>query len=140
MSSRLDKTTLKTFFQTGDHPNQTDFSNFIDTTLTPEIVSVGNVSGTVNTDASTGDLFRMTLTGAIVLSAPTNGVDGQAITFWLQQDGAGNHTIDITAFTAPSSATLPLPFSTAGNKMDMFVARYDGANVRWLIVSMVPGY
>ena len=139
MSARRDKPTLKTSFQTGDIPTQTDFAAFIDSTLTPEIQNISSSGGHVSVDASTGDLFRVALGENTIIDAPTNPVDGQAVTLWLQQDIAGNRTVNISALVLPSSATAPV-FSTTGDAMDMLAMRYDAANSRWLIISFIKGY
>lgn len=135
MTARLDKPTILTnYFKNGDIPDQYAFAKFLYTSLTPQISDLGSVSGTVMVDASTGDLFRMTLTGATVLALPSNPVDGQELLFWIKQDGSGGHTLDISAFVIISSITLPLPFNTAIGATNMLLVRYDGANARWLII------
>ena len=140
MTARLDKpTVLSSYFLNGDVPDQAAFSKFLYTSLTPQIQSVSSSGGHVTIDASTGDLFRVALGENTIIDAPANPVDGQAVTLWLQQDVAGNRTIDISALVLPSSAVAPV-FSTTGDVMDMLAMRWDAANSRWLIISFIKGY
>ena len=98
-------------------------------------------SSTLATDASTGDIFTITLTGDMLIANPTSAVNGQAITWHLRQDGSGNHAITLgNKFNIPSSATSPLAFSTAASEMDMLVVRYDSGVDLFHVVAMVPGY
>jgi hypothetical protein len=43
-------------------------------------------------------------------------------------------------FVIPSSATSPLPFSTAANAMDILAATYHAGRDKWDIIAFVPGY
>jgi hypothetical protein len=139
--SILSKTALKALFETNDVPTQANFADLIESVGVPTVSVVGNVSGTTATDASTADTFTMTLTGAITLSNPSNAIDGKAITWLLTQGGSGSYGVTLgNQFAIPSSATSPLAWSTAVGKTDVFVARYNSAATKWLVVSMIPGY
>lgn len=111
------------------------------TQLQPTVVSNGNVNGSVATDVGAGQIFDMTLTGAITLSNPTNPIDGVTIRWRILQDGTGSHTVSLdTKFVIPSSASNPLPWSTAANAMDILAATYHAGRDKWDIVAFVPGY
>jgi hypothetical protein len=98
-------------------------------------------AATVTTDASAGDIFDITLTGNVTLANPTNPVNGKTVRWRIRQDSGGNRTITLgNKFVIPSSASTPLPFSTTGNKMDIFAATYHAARDKWDVVAMVPGY
>jgi hypothetical protein len=98
-------------------------------------------ASTLNTDASAGDIFDVTLTGAAALANPTNPVDGKTIRWRIRQDGTGSRAVTLgDKFVIPSSATSPLPFSTAANKMDILAATYHAGRDKWDIIAFVPGY
>lgn len=104
------------------------------------VVQVSYAS-TVNTDASAGDIFDLTLTGNVTLANPTNPVDGKTIRWRIRQDATGSRTVTLgNKFVIPSSATSPLPFSTSANKMDVLAATYHAGRDKWDIVAFVPGY
>jgi hypothetical protein len=109
--------------------------------LYPTVISNGNVSGSVGTDVSTGQIFDMTLTGATTLSNPTNAVDGVTVRWRITQDGTGGHTVSLgSEFQIPSSASSPLPWSTAAGATDILAATYHAGRVKWDVVAFVPGY
>ena len=98
-------------------------------------------AATLNTDASAGDIFDVTLTGNVTLANPTNPADGKTIRWRIRQDGTGNRTVTLgNKFVIPSSATSPLPFSTAANKMDIFAATYHAGRDKWDVIAFVYGY
>jgi hypothetical protein len=98
-------------------------------------------ASTLNTDASSGDIFDVTLTGSATLANPTNAVDGKTIRWRIRQDGTGNRAVTLgNKFVIPSSATSPLPFSTAANKMDILAATYHAGRDKWDIIAFVMGY
>lgn len=106
----------------------------------PEVVTLSYAS-TVNTDASTGDLFDLTLTGAVTLANPTNGFNGKTIRWRITQDGTGNRAVTLgDKFVIPASALSPLPFSTLAGKTDMLAATYHAGRDKWDVVAFVYGY
>lgn len=111
------------------------------TQLYPTVVSNGSVSGSVGTDVSTGQIFDVTLTGNIILSNPTNAADGVTVRWRITQDGTGGHFVSLdTEFQIPSSASSPLPWSTAANATDILAATYHATRAKWDVVAFVPGY
>ena len=98
-------------------------------------------ASTLNTDASAGDIFNVTLAGNATLANPTNPVDGKTIRWRIRQDATGNRTVTLgNKFVIPSSATSPLPFSTSANAMDILAATYDAGRDKWDIIAFVMGY
>jgi hypothetical protein len=107
---------------------------------TPTVVALTYAS-TLNTDAAAGDIFDVTLTGAATLANPTNPVDGKTLRWRIRQDGTGSRAVTLdNKFNIPSSATSPLPFSTAANKTDVLAATYHAVRDKWDIIAFVPGY
>jgi hypothetical protein len=107
----------------------------------PPTVATLTYAATVTTDASTGDLFDITLTGNVTLANPTNPVDGKTLRWRIRQDGTGSRTVTLgSKFAIPSSATSPLPFSTAANAMDILAATYHAGRDKWDVIAFVMGY
>jgi hypothetical protein len=108
--------------------------------ILPRVVPLTYAS-TLNTDASAGDIFNVTLTGNATLANPTNPTDGQTIRWRIQQDGTGSRTVTLgDKFVIPTSATSPLPFSTAANKLDVLAATYHTGRDKWDVIAFVMGY
>jgi hypothetical protein len=105
------------------------------------VIDNGSVSGSVSTDASTGQIFDMIVTGSTTLSNPINAINGTTIRWRIQQDGTGGHSVSLgDQFVIPSSASSPLPWSTDPNAMDVLAATYHAGRAKWDIVAFVPGY
>ena len=106
----------------------------------PTVVQLGSVSGTINTNASLGDIFDLTLAASGTLSNPTNPTDGQSIR-WRISHNANNLVLNFgNQFKIPSSATSPLPISSTSGSMDILGATYDSSRNKWDIIAFVPGY
>ena len=106
----------------------------------PTVVALTYAS-TLATDAEAGEIFDVTLTGNVTLSNPTNPVSGKTLRWRIKQDGTGSRTVTLgNKFQIPSSATSPLPFSTAANAMDVLAATYHAGRDKWDIIAFVPGY
>ena len=106
----------------------------------PTVVAL-TYAATLNTDASAGDIFDVTLTGNATLANPTNPVSGKTLRWRITQDGTGSRTVTLgNKFVIPTSATSPLPFSTAASKMDVLAATYHAGRDKWDVIAFVPGY
>jgi hypothetical protein len=106
----------------------------------PIVVQLGSVSGTINTNASLGDVFDLTLAASGTLSNPTNPTDGQSIR-WRISHNDNNLVLNFgNQFNTPSSATSPLPISSTSGSMDILGATYDSSRNKWDIIAFVPGY
>jgi hypothetical protein len=106
----------------------------------PTVVAM-TYSATLTTDASAGDIFDITLTGNVTLANPTNPASGKTIRWRITQDGTGSRTVTLgNKFVIPSSATSPLPFSTAANKTDVLAATYHAGRDKWDVIAFVMGY
>lgn len=106
----------------------------------PTVVQLGSVSGTINTDASSGSIFDLTLSASGLLANPSNSSDGQSVRWRITYaDNSIPLSLD-TNFRIPSSATSPLPFSSTSGSMDILGATYDSSRNKWDIIAFVPGY
>ena len=118
-----------------------DGSTMISSNDTVVALSGSGSGNQISTDASSGDIFDITLTDNVTLENPTNSVNGKSIRWRIQQDGVGGRTVTLdTKFAIPDSASNPLPWSTGINKMDVLAATYHAGRDKWDIVAFVPGY
>jgi len=107
----------------------------------PVTCALGTGSGNMPTDAGSCDIITATANGDTLVQNPTSPTDGKTLRWKLSQDGAGGHTWTLdTKFNIPSSASNPLPWSTAANKTDLLAATYDAGRDKWDIIAFVPGY
>ena len=97
--------------------------NYTESTLTD--------GSTVNWDASTQDVCKLTLGGNRTLAAPTNSTTGQFISILVIQDGTGSRTLSFNAVYEFASDTAPT-LTTTANLGDVFVFRYNGS--KWIEV------
>lgn len=95
---------------------------------------------TIATDASLGNLFRVTLGGNRTLGNPTNPIDGQKVIWELIQDATGSRTIalgsNFTLGTDITSTTL----TTTANKRDFLGAVYNATTGKWYVIAFTKGY
>lgn len=87
-------------------------------------------AATQNTDCSTGDVFEVTLTGAVTLANPTNMVDGQRITWRFTQDSTGGR-----ALTLGSAFDVPFVLQAAPSGVEHLTAIYNGALSTWHVLN-----
>lgn len=133
------RTTLKSFFQTGDKPTEAQFAQLIDSSVGKLVVPLSFADPLV-TDLTTGYVFTVTATAAMKIENPTGGIDGNSYVWRVTQGGTGNNTITLgTKFKIPSSAGA-LAWSTAAGAMDIFVVQYDATADLFYVISMIPGY
>ena len=97
--------------------------NYSESTLTD--------GATINWDASTQDVCKVTLGGNRTLAAPTNNTTGQFISILVIQDGTGSRTLTWNAVFEFASDTAPT-LTTTANLGDVFVFRYNGS--KWIEV------
>lgn len=120
--------------------------NFVDLTTAQSILGGKTLSPTILTDAANittnvalGNLFTVTLTDNRNLSAPTNPVDGQKVTWVFIQDAVGGRTLTFDpVFNFGTFPTLIL--SGAPNKRDFMGAVYNSLNSSWSVVAYSVGF
>ncbi len=95
---------------------------------------------TINTDASTGNHFRVTLGGNRTLANPTGMYDGQKVIWEFIQDGTGTRTITLGAKFAFGTNITAVVLSTAINKRDFMGAVYNLSADKWYVVAFTTGY
>ena len=97
--------------------------NYAESTLTD--------GATINWNAETQDVCKVTLGGNRTLAAPTNATTGQFISILVIQDGTGSRSLTWNAVYEFASDTAPT-LTTTANLGDVFVFRYNGA--KWIEV------
>ena len=85
----------------------------------------------IDWNAATQDVCKVTLGGNRTLNAPTNPTTGQFISLLAIQDGTGSRTLSFNAIYEFKEDTAPTLTTTAA-KGDVFVFRYNGS--KWLEV------
>lgn len=103
-------------------------------------VSTLTDGATIATDASLGNLFRVTLGGNRTLSNPTNGTDGQRITWEIIQDGTGSRTLSLDTAFALGTDIDAVTLTTTASKRDFLVAVYNSTSAKWYVVGFLKGY
>jgi hypothetical protein len=95
---------------------------------------------TISVDASQGNTFTITLTGADTLANPTNPTDGQRVIFAVTQGSGGSHTLSYgTAYEF--SASLPAPtLSTSAGVTDYLGFVYSAAAGQWRFLAFQGGF
>ena len=94
---------------------------------------------TINTDASLGATFTVTLGGNRTIANPTNPTNGQRIVYRMKQDATGNRTVTWGSAFRFVSGTAPT-MSTAANKIDYIGFIYSAADSKWDQVAAKTGF
>lgn len=113
--------------------------------LAPHVVTLTDASS-VAVNAALGNDFRLLTTSGVgasrTIAAPSNPVDGQAVTFDVQQDASGSRTVTWTSgaggysFGTDGSPTL----TTTANAVDTVGFRYHGGLGKWVCLGWKLGF
>jgi hypothetical protein len=97
---------------------------------------------TINTDASLGRHFRVTLGGNRTMAAPTNPTDGQRIVYEIIQPGSGGPwTIATWNAIFVFGTDVPSPTLTAtASKRDFVGFVYNSTAAKWYCLAAAKGY
>jgi hypothetical protein len=97
-------------------------------------------SGNVATPADLADVFDLTLTRDVFLSAPT-GLSRNKFLMWaIRQDATGGWTIDYDDIFRPSSVRGFVFLSITGNKTDYLLGRYNVLDSKIDLLAFEPGF
>jgi hypothetical protein len=93
-------------------------------------------------DASTGNYFRMSLTGNLTLNNPTNLTDGQQLTFEFIQDATGSRTCTYSGslYTFSSTGVANGTLTTTASKRDFITFVYNATTTKLYALQFVKGY
>lgn len=97
-------------------------------------------AATIATDASLGNLFRVTLGGNRTLGNPTNPANGQVATWELIQDGTGSRTLALDTQFALGTTISSTTLTTTASKRDFLTAVYNATATKWYVINFVKGY
>ena len=97
--------------------------NYAESTLTD--------GSSIDWNAETQDVAKVTLAGNRTLNAPSSGTTGQFISLLIIQDGTGSRTLTWNAVYEFKDDTAPT-LTTTASKGDVFIFRYNGS--KWLEV------
>lgn len=98
-------------------------------------------AATIAIDASTGNIFTVTLAGNRTLGAPTGSpVDGQLMEVRVRQDATGSRTLAYNAIYR-FSTDLPSPtLTTTAAKTDYLVFQYHSGDTKWDLIAINKGF
>lgn len=113
---------------------------FLCTMFAPPIISTPTWGASMNVDASSSSVVRITVAGTTTINMLTNGVDGQTIRLELKQDGTGGRSITLgTGFIFGTDITGYSP-SAGANKTDILGLVYSTAAAGWRVMAIAKGY
>ncbi len=95
---------------------------------------------TINTDASLGNHFRVTLSGNRLLANPTNPTDGEKIIWEIKQDAVGSRSITLGAKFSYGTDLTYITLSSTPDKIDYIGATYNASSDKWHITAFIRGY
>lgn len=111
--------------------------------LASKRIAAGEVSaspsGTYATDASLGNQFNLSIGASLTLSDPTNGTDGQRLTWRIKQTAASLSLTLGSAFRFGTDITAAALSGVSG-KTDYLTAIFNSADGKWDIVGFVRGF
>lgn len=109
-------------------------------TFNPMVSTLVSAS-TINTDASSADVFDIVISQGITIANPTNPIDGKTICWRVTQDAIGSHTIALgNKFVVPTTISSPLAWSTTANSTSIISATYHASRDKWDVISFNAGY
>lgn len=95
----------------------------------------------INTDASAGNIFTVTLQGNRTLAAPTGmGSTRQKIIYIIRQDAIGGRTLSFDPVFNFGVDLLGMSLSSSANATDYIGCIYNPILLRWDVVAFVRGY
>jgi hypothetical protein len=89
------------------------------------VASLNPVDGLISTDASLARTFVVTLTEDSTLAIPTNARNGQVIKWWIEQGGAGGHSLSLEAGYLLPLGIGELSLSTNAGASDLLIGEWN---------------
>jgi len=107
----------------------------------PEVVVALTDGATIDTDASSGDVFSVTIAGDRTLNPPTNPRDGQKAVWRVKASGAGRTlTLSSAAGGFRFGSDITSLSQVASGKTDYIGAIYNSADGKWDVIAYSKGY
>lgn len=121
-------------------PTATGLATFAKMVQTPVALTYVS-SGTTLVDASLGNTFRLTLTGATtILGNPSNSTDGQMIIVEVIQDGTGSRLLTYGTNYAFGTLVTSPTLTTTASKTDVLGFMFNSTAGKWRLLAFSPGY
>jgi hypothetical protein len=92
----------------------------------------------VATNAALGNIFTLTLTGTANISAPTNPINGQKITYRISQDATGGRVLTFDPIFNFGNSVYAQTLTAS--KTDYIGCIYNSATVKWDVVAFSRGF
>lgn len=100
-------------------------------------VALGSISGAVTLNRTSGQQQNGTATGNVTINV-SNGVDWDALDFWVIASGA-NRTLDLNAaIQKPSDSAISFPVTITSGKGCR--VKFEKHGSTWMLVSLVKSY
>lgn len=118
-------------------------SNAINQILTNTTPQTLTYEAQLSSPSGLNVIYRVNLSGNLVLNPPTGGVDGDLISYWFYAGNKSSRTVTLNSdIVVPSTITGATPLTIALNKKAVYTIRYDGNlnNGQWELVSFQNGY
>lgn len=97
-------------------------------------------AATTTIDASLGNHFRITMTGALTLALPTNLVDGQDVLVELIQDATGGRALTLgTGWNVTTALTGAITLTTTGGTRSYIGGKYRSAGAKLDVLAFATG-
>lgn len=98
-------------------------------------------TGTISPVSGQKVVYRVTMTGNLIINEPSSKNDGDQVEFWLIASGAPRTvTFSSTWAHIPSSSTLTSPVTIASGTQGELMFRYDSTLGAWKAARFVNGY
>lgn len=118
-------------------PTFTGTATFAVAVETPQTITF---AASVTPDFSTGNYFRITLTGNVTINNPTNATDGQKAIFEIIQDATGSRTVTLGAGFAFGTSIASFTATTTASKRDLLGVVYNSSAAKFYVTAVAQGY
>jgi hypothetical protein len=95
---------------------------------------------TIATDASKGNVFRVTLGGNRTLGVPTNPSDAQKVVWEIIQDGVGGRELALSSAFKFGDDLSSITLSTSPGAIDYIGALFSSVSAKWSVLAFSRGY
>jgi len=92
-------------------------------------------STTIELDASLSNAFRVIATNNFTFDPPINGIKGQVLTLFIEQDATGDRVITYGTGLFGSAAD-DLVLTTVASKVDLMTLLFGGSLLKWYVVGL----
>ena len=106
--------------------------------VAPAVVALTDAA-TIAVDAALGNDFRVTIGASRLMASPTQGTDGQRITFQITQGSGGSFLVTWGSTYNFGAAGAPV-LSTAAGATDLIGFVYNASRSGWLCAGYALGF